>query len=84
MSRKRLEVAKMQVTNTKPFVTGVRLARPKPGEAPEWFIREFGNETPMGKRETILAELRARISSGDYLVGGQDIADAILRRAMQS
>jgi len=74
----------MQVTEKMPFIPGVRLARPKPGEAPEWFAREFGNKPPMGKRETILAELRARIGSGDYLVGGQDIADAILRRAMES
>lgn len=74
----------MQVKDKTPFVTGVRIVRQKPGEAPEWFERAFGNDNPMGRRETILAELRARIASGAYAVNGQDIADAILRRAMTS
>ncbi|MCH7904837.1 MAG: flagellar biosynthesis anti-sigma factor FlgM [Armatimonadetes bacterium] len=36
----------------------------------------------MPDREEMIAELKARIESGDYDVSGDDVADAMIRRAI--
>lgn len=71
------------MTNTQhmPFITGVRLA--KPGEPPRWFRRAFGNTTAMNDRSLKIAELRARIANGTYAIDSEEIAAALLRRAME-
>lgn len=69
----------MTTTQKLPFITGVRLA--KPGDAPRWFDRAFGNMSDM-ERARKIAELKAKVATGSYSVDADDIALALLRHTM--
>lgn len=46
-------------------------------------IQEIAHKVmDMPDREEMIAELRSRIESGDYSPSGEDVADAMIRRAI--